>query len=119
MENKLKRILIFLFGCFLTRLSLVFIAKYISKDRLPYLGYLTLIPMFGFFIIYIFGLRKTGGEVFGDKIWWNSLRPLHGILYMVFAILAIKGNQHSYKILLLDVFIGLVSFLGYHFIDKY
>ena len=26
-------------------------------------------------------LRKTGLEVFGDKIWWNNLRPIHGILY--------------------------------------
>ena len=29
--------------------------------------------------------RKTGKEVFGSKIWWNDLRPVHASLYILFA----------------------------------
>ena len=62
-------------GCVVVRLFLVFLAGNISKEYLPLLGTLLLIPAAGFLVIYLGGLRKTGGEVFGERIWWNNLRP--------------------------------------------
>ena len=108
------RFLLFLFGCIFVRFLFVLVAKYISKEYLPYLGIIALFPAIGFIIIYLGNLRKTGAEVFGVKIWWNDLRPIHASLYLLFALLAFKKNKYSWIPLLVDVLIGLFSFLFYH-----
>jgi hypothetical protein len=82
------------------------------------MGYLSLLPAIGFFYLFLTGSRKTGPEVFGDKIWWNNLRPIHGFMYFLFAYNAIKGNPFSWVYLLVDVIIGLVSFLIFHYYNN-
>ena len=67
--------------------------------------------------LYITGSRKTGPEVFGDKIWWNDLRPVHSILYFLFAYNAIIGNKQAWIYLLVDVLFGLTSFLTHHYLS--
>jgi hypothetical protein len=67
--------------------------------------------------IYLTGSRKTGAEVFGEKIWWNHLRPVHSILYFLFAYNAIIGNKYAWVYLLIDVIISLISFLVYHYLN--
>jgi len=116
MNTIYKRFILFLIGCIGTRLLLVYIAKNASIEILKYLGYLSLIPAFGFFYFYLTGSRKTGAEVFGDKIWWNNLRPLHGLLYILFSYNAINGNKYSWIYLLVDVLFGLINFLIHHFL---
>jgi len=102
-------------GCIGTRSLLVYIAKTVDIEYLPYLGYLALLPAAGFLYIFLTGIRKTGLEVFGDKIWWNSLRPIHALLYTLFAYNAIHKNKSAWLILLADVTFGLVSFLWHHY----
>ena len=115
MNNIQKRFLLFLIGCIGTRTLLVLIAKNIDIKYLQYLGYLALLPAIGFAYIYLTGSRKTGKEVFGEKIWWNDLRPLHSLLYLLFAYNAIIGNKNSWVYLLIDVVIGLISFIIFHY----
>ena len=116
MNNIQKRFLLFLFGCIPLRLLLVYIAKNASINILQIMGYLALIPAFGFIYIYYSGTRQTGAEVFGDKIWWNYLRPIHALFYIMFALSAIYYKERSaYIWLLFDVILGLVSFLWFHF----
>jgi hypothetical protein len=117
MNNLQKRILMFLIGCIGVRLLFVIIAKYINAKYLKYLGYLALLPAIGFMYIYLTGSRKTGAETFGEKIWWNNLRPIHSILYFLFAYNAIIGNNQSWIYLLVDVLIGLISFLIHHYVN--
>ena len=114
MDNIRKRFVLFLFGCIVVRILFVVIAKYINKKYLPYLGVLALLPAIGFITIYLGGYRKTGSEVFGGKIWWNNLRPVHACLYILFALLALKKNEYAWVPLLIDVLIGLLSFFIYH-----
>jgi len=109
-----KRFLLFLIGCMGSRLLLVYIAKNINSTWLKYMGYLALLPAIGFMYIYLSGARKTGPEVFGDKIWWNNLRPIHSLLYILFSYNAINGNKNSWIYLFIDVLIGLISFLVHH-----
>lgn len=116
MNNIQKRFLLFLIGCIGTRSLLVYVAKTIPIHYLPFLGYLALIPAIGFTYIFLTGTRQTGAEVFGDKIWWNNLRPLHALLYGLFAYNAILKHRFAWKFLFIDVAIGLVGFLTYHFI---
>jgi hypothetical protein len=120
MNDIKKRFLLFLIGCIGTRILFVLVAKYISLKYLPLLGYLAILPMIGFMYIYLTGSRKTGAEVFGGKIWWNDLRPLHALLYGLFAYSVIQRSNISlmysaWMFLLADVVIGLGAFLVYHY----
>ena len=117
MNNLQQRFLLFLIGCIGVRSLLVVIAKNIDTDYLKYLGYVALLPAIGFMYIYLTGSRKTGAEVFGEKIWWNDLRPIHSILYFLFAYNAIMGNKQSWIFLLVDVLLGLTSFLVHHYLN--
>ena len=115
MNNIQKRFLLFLVGCIGLRTLFVIIAKNSSVTYLKYLGYAALLPAIGFMYIFLSGARKTGAEVFGDKIWWNDLRPLHSLLYLLFAYNAIIGNTQAWIYLLVDVLIGLVAFISFHY----
>ena len=117
MNDIQKRFLLFLIGCIGTRALFVYVAKNAGPKYLPLLGYLALLPAIGFIYIYLTGSRKTGGETFGDKIWWNNLRPLHALLYFLFAYNAIIGNKNAWLYLLFDVVFGLTSFLIFHYIN--
>ena len=114
----LKRIVLFLFGCMTVRFGLVYLANKMPTKYLPYMGYIGLLPAIGFAYIYLTDSRKTGAEVFGDKIWWNDLRPIHSMLYFIFAYLAINASNQAYIPLLIDVVIGLVAFLVYHLYSR-
>ena len=110
-----KRFLLFLIGCIGVRSILVLLAKNTSVYILKILGYLALLPAIGFIYIYLTGSRQTGAEVFGEKIWWNNLRPIHAVLYLLFAYNAINGVKSAYQYLLIDVILGLISFLVHHY----
>lgn len=117
MNNIQKRFLLFLIGCIGIRSLFVYIAKNINKNYLPYIGLFALLIGFGFIFVYITGSRTTGAEVFDQKIWWNNLRPFHGMLYIVFALYAFKKENFAYIPLLIDVILGLVAFLNYHYVE--
>ena len=118
MNNMQKRFMLFLFGCIPTRLALVYLAKNISIDYLPILGYITLIMGISFAYLFLSGTRQTGAEVFGDKIWWNNLRPIHSLFYLIFSYYAINKMREGWVYLLYDVIIGLISFLIFHYINN-
>ena len=114
--NLRKRFILFLFGCILLRLYIAYYAKTRPIENLKTLAYLALIVSFGFMYIYITGIRKTGTEVFGDKIWWNNFRPIHSILYFLFAYnILVTKNKEAWKFLGIDVSIGLIAFLNHHY----
>ena len=96
MNDIQKRFLLFLIFCIGTRTLLVYVSKNININYLPLLGYLALIPAFSFIYIYLTGARNTGAEVFGEKIWWNDLRPLHALFYFLFAY-SISNNAKISK----------------------
>lgn len=119
MNDFQKRILLFLIFCMGMRMFLVFLAKFADKKILRLMGFLALLPAIGFLYLFFTKKRKTGLETFGSKIWWTNLRPIHGILYLLFAFYAIKCNKNAWIFLLIDVIIGLSSFLIFHlFIEK-
>ena len=104
----MKRTLLFLGGCMVVRFSLAMIAyKYpvLSKQAAP----LALLPVIGWLYIYFIGKRDTGPEVFGGKIWWNALRPVHAFMYLLFYIY--RGKSYSWAPLGADTLLGLVAWL--------
>ncbi len=71
---------------------------------------------FGFAYIYWFKLRETGSETFGERIWWNDLRPVHSFLYFLFAYLALTHPDIAWIALAIDVFIGGLAFAQHRLI---
>lgn len=109
-----ERLLTFLVGCIGTRSLITFLA-YRYVRYLPYMGVLALIPAIGFAVIYVGGLRPTGVEVGGGKIWWNDLRPVHSALFGLFALNAIQKNANAWIFLLLDTMLGFGSFIHHYY----
>lgn len=108
------RFMLFLFGCIGSRLTFTTISAYSEGWVLTLLGFIALIPVFGWFYIIFIGQRDTGIEVLGEKIWWKDLRPVHMLLWLFFAYLAITGNHKAWIVLLFDTLFGLTMFLIHH-----
>jgi len=67
-------------------------------------------------ILYFFDLRKTGPEVFGDKIWWNNIRPIHAIFYLLASYFIYNNKKNtSIKFLLADVSFGFIAYIIHNF----
>ena len=112
-----KRLLMFLIGCIGSRSALVILTKKINPSYLPLIGYMGIAIALGFFYVYFIGSPKADAQLewAGDKkIWWDNLRVVHGLNYLIFGILAINKNEHSWIILAIDVIIGLCAWLSHH-----
>lgn len=116
----LNHALLFIIGCLGTRSLFVYLAKLANPTQLKWLGYLALLPAIGFIYIFLTGARPTGLEVGGGRIWWNNLRPVHAIMYLIFAYLAITGTTiysiTAWHILAADVILGLSAFLVHYYV---
>ena len=108
------RLLLFLFGCIGSRLGLTGLSAHASGNLLATLGWIALIPVVGWIYIIFVGKRDTGPEVFGDKIWWKPLRPIHAALWLAFAIMAIQQKSTAWIVLLIDTLFGLAAFVAFH-----
>ena len=115
MNNKI--VLYFLFGCIVARLIMVYIAKIININYLPYYGVITLIISIMFLKNYINNSRKHMViGFFGNKVWWNNNRLIHSLLYFIFSIMAFYKNKNAWIILLVDTIFGLITFVFKYFI---
>jgi hypothetical protein len=112
-----RRFLLFIIGCIGTRILLAYIAKNIPLQYLPIMGYAALIPAFGFSYIFLTGSRDRGFEVDNERIWWNSLRPIHALIYFAFSYNAIiLKSPTAWMYLAFDVILGIAAFLVHHFV---
>lgn len=112
MVSKINRMYLFLV-CIVVRSLLILIAKNINPNKLPYLGFIALIPAIGFAITYLKG-NKIGA--FGGKVWWQNLRIVHSLLYLLFAIYALQKKRFSYMVLVFDLLLGIFAFINNYFI---
>lgn len=105
---------LFLAGCIPARMGAVYLARTATPAVLPLIGFLALFPAVGFLYFFLTGTRTTGPEVLGDRIWWNSLRPFHALLWATFAVLALFGYSNAWIVLLIDVLVGISAFGLHH-----
>ncbi len=111
-----KRALLFLLGCIGSRSLLAYGAYALAPIHLPYLAFLTIIPVIGWIYILATNGRKTGVETGGEPIWWNHLRPVHALNYALFSALALMRNEKAYFVLVFDVLLGFFAWVHHHFI---
>jgi hypothetical protein len=114
MNDIQKRFILFLGGCIPVRILFVYLATIVPLSYLQMMGYIASILAIGFMYLFLSGTRKTGTETFGQPIWWNLLRPIHGLFYALFSYYAIHKNRDGWIYLLYDVILGLVSFIVFH-----
>lgn len=103
----INRKLTFLFGCIGARILWAYIAKKATKEQLKYMGFVAVLPALGFILLYLGDYRKDAAEA-GGNTWWNSLRPIHGVMYLLFAIYAFKSSENAWKILAADAGLGVL-----------
>jgi hypothetical protein len=101
--------LLFAFACIPLRILLALEAK----KSPTWLIAVALAIAAGFMYYWITGTRKTGVETGGKPIWWNSVRPVHSMLWLGFALSALGGYTQAWKFLAVDVILGLVLFFFY------
>tara|TARA_B100000989_G_C19491824_1_gene450171 strand:+ start:308 stop:649 length:342 start_codon:yes stop_codon:yes gene_type:complete len=106
----------FLIGCIGIRLLLSFLVKISPVNYLPFYSVITFLQGLAFIFIYLFNLRKYGMEA-GGKIWWNKLRPVHGVMYLLFSIYSYKKEVFAWKILFVDAVLGLIFWLNHHYLN--
>lgn len=111
------RLFLFLFGCIGSRIAFTVISAYSTGVMLQFLGVIALLFVIGWIYIIFIGKRDTGPEVFGGKIWWQKLRPIHAFLWGLFAFLALSMNPRAWMVLAVDTSFGLLSFLRHHYIN--
>ena len=117
MGDNYQKYFLFLVICIGLRSLAVYLAKVFDNKKLKMLGFLYLAFAIGILSIYFLKLRNFGAEAVGQKIWWNNYRPLFGLIWLSFAILAIVGKKDiAWKVLFLDVILGLGLFINKHFI---
>ena len=107
---------VFLFGCIGVRLLLSFLVKISPVDNLPFYSIISILPALGFISIYLLNLRRYGMEA-GGRIWWNKVRPIHGVMYLLFTMYAFKKEVFAWKILFIDAILGLIFWLNHHYLN--
>ncbi len=106
----IRRPILFLGLCMTVRLGLTFLARKYPETASQY-AWMAIIPVIGWLWIYFVSGRDTGPEVFGDKIWWNYLRPVHAILWSAFAYMSYTGHEMAWMALFIDTLIGFTGWL--------
>tara|TARA_B100000674_G_C37253574_1_gene651285 strand:+ start:177 stop:518 length:342 start_codon:yes stop_codon:yes gene_type:complete len=111
--NKKNRILLFFSGCVIARLAFIYVAKIVNIKILKLLSIPAL--LIGISFIYQSIKNKKKGA-FGGDAWWSSLRNIHSFLWILFAILAINKVRKAYIVLIIDLTVGIISFINHYFI---
>ena len=100
----------FLIGCIGTRLALACVIALCSPTLLRAVSVVTAAMAIGFASIWLFGWRKTGPETGGRPIWWDSLRPLHALVFATVSVLSWRGRRtEAAAIVVADALVGLVA----------
>jgi len=94
--------------CIAVRIIIAYVAYLATPPYLRYMGYIAILPILDHLYLFFKDTRKKG--FFGGEVWWNYVRPIHVVLYTLFAYNAIQGNHQAWIYLLLDVLVGLLAF---------
>lgn len=101
--------------CILTRFILFLGAQYGSPYVKQIISYLATLIALGFTSIYLFGLRPNGTDGIEAVVWWNHLRPIHALLFGLYAYTSLVLEcKCSAFFLLADVFVGIASYLTHY-----
>ncbi len=112
MNERLKKILLFFLLCIPLRLLLVYLV-YKLPNYIFFFKILYFIMALGFLNTFI-NYKKNSKGAFDGIVWWNNLRILNSICYLLFVIFQ---NKNSYLFLFPDIIIGVICFIKQYFFN--
>ena len=101
--------------CIFIRFAFIYGAYWCIKNN----KYYTLFTWFYFALgcgslyFWITNSRKKGG--FNQTIWWQYLRPIHGVLYILTAYFIYQKNMLFIPTLLIDSMFSIYGHIQYHY----
>ena len=96
--------------CIIIRLLLAYSAYILYNKSIRYaLIALFFIISIGELYQYIMKTRTIGA--FNNRVWWDSLRPVHTLLFLCTSVSLFYKYKYSYFFLLLDTFISVVGYI--------
>lgn len=93
--------------CILVRLIFTLLTQKYTNNN--FISLITFIISLSFFILFLFDLRLNAPEANGIT-WWNSFRPIHGSLYLLFTMYYYKNYNLAWSFLLADAILGTTLF---------
>lgn len=111
MTDEVTRRYVFVVGCLGSRLAFLIADRKLPALR-PILAAAAATFAIGFISIFLTRSRQTGPEVGGGEIWWDSLRPLHALLWGMYATKTLSGSTDAWIFLALDVALGAAATLS-------
>lgn len=97
--------------CIIVRLLFALFTKKYTNNKI--ISLITFIMSLSFFILFFFDLRLNAPEA-NNITWWNSLRPIHGVLYLLFFMYYYKNYDFAWYFLLADTILGVIFFMSHH-----
>jgi hypothetical protein len=96
--------------CVPVRVLLAIAVCFLPTRFLPYAGALALFGVAG--LLYRF-FTYTDSQLgaFNQRVTWNSVRPLHAMIWALFAVLAVSKNTRAKWIPFVDVAVGVAFYL--------
>lgn len=107
----------FLYGCIPTRIFLIFLSYlvlYKYREFRLYLGLLLGLIGLGFIYLFLSNERLDAREA-GGKTYWAPFRIIHGLLYLLASYMAFTNQPNIYKVLIIDLLIGIAIFYKHRF----
>ena len=105
---------VFLFGCIGARLLYTFFSYMAEGTTLQILGFLALYPVVYWSYLLFVSEKGSNLSMISDIMWWKNLRPIHLILWALFAYLALSNHPLAYVVLLVDTAFGATAFFLHH-----
>lgn len=108
-----QRIPLFLLGCIGLRLGIAEGVRRSPLNARKVISVFYILAGLGMMYFYVTGARQVGPETGGGPIWWDNIRPLHALLYGIFAAMAFSDNQQSWIVLYADVALGIMAWTAH------
>ena len=108
----MNKVYLFFGVCIPVRLFLVFLTAFIIHlDNMKYMAIPLFIMSGGFILAQLFRTAAIESSGTGGKVWWHNIRPVHIILYLTAAFLAIYEPKDTWIPLLVDVIFGVIHLM--------
>lgn len=117
----INRIFLYFLACIPIRFLIILALLYIPKNILSYYSYIFLFMGISFFYTFIktiydrevYNIVKRG--LFDGYVWWNPNRLIHAIIYILsFKLLVSNRKNQAIKLLISDLFFGIITFILYY-----
>ena len=103
----------FWLGCVSARLALALAVGVVPLTWLPLVGVVSLFGVAGLlYRFFTYNEQQVGA--FHQPVTWNGARPVHALLWFVFAILALSESPSARIIPYLDLVVGIVVYILIH-----